>query len=112
MKQRTKTWLILALALSLFTLSCKKDVLTGNANTLSNQQNDRSAQDMLSDKLKLSNKVILDWSNLAYESSGGYLEGHPLLATRIKAMMHIAMHDALNAIVPLYHSYAYHPQEQ
>ena len=111
MKHLTKTWLILELILSFLVVSCKKDMLS-EANTLSNQQDDRSAQDMLSDRMKLSNEVIIDWSNLAYESSGGYLEGHPLLATRIKAMMHIAMHDALNAIVPVYQSYAYHPQEK
>ena len=65
MKQVSKTWLILALALSLFTVSCKKDMLTDNEPALSGQQNDRSAQDMLSDKVKLSNEVIIDWSNLA-----------------------------------------------
>ena len=39
-------------------------------------------------------------------------EGHPALASRIEAMMHIAIHDALNAIVPVYKQYAYHHQEK
>jgi len=109
MKQLTKTWLIVGLTLSLFIVSCKKDMLTDNEAASSGQQNNRSAQDMFSDKMRLSNEVIIDWSNIAYETAGGAMEGHPLLQSRIKAMTYIAMHDALNAIVPVYQSYAYHP---
>ena len=32
-------------------------------------------------------------------------------AIRAHAMMHVAMHDALNAVIPLYRQYAYHGHE-
>ncbi|ELR73464.1 hypothetical protein C900_04316 [Fulvivirga imtechensis AK7] len=54
-----------------------------------------------------SGKIILDWNLIALESMGG--EGYqlPLVNSRINAMMHIAMHDALNAVLPKYEKYAY-----
>ena len=60
---------------------------------------------------KLSNKLVIDWSNVAYEAGGGATEPHALLATRSKVMMHIAIHDALNAITPVYEQYAYHASD-
>jgi hypothetical protein len=59
-------------------------------------------------KLKnYSNQVILDWNNIAVEAMGGPTYPNALMSSRIHAMMHIAMHDALNAISPQYESYAY-----
>lgn len=60
---------------------------------------------------KLSNELVLEWSTVAYNAAGGPAEGHPLLATRIEAMMHIAIHDALNAIVPMYEQYSFKSHE-
>jgi hypothetical protein len=53
------------------------------------------------------NSVILDWNLIALEAMGGPTYPLPLLNSRINAMMHIAMHDALNAIVPKYETYAF-----
>lgn len=55
----------------------------------------------------LSNKVIIDWNLVALQAEGGTTYQHPLLSSRINAMVHIAMHDALNAIVHVYDQYAY-----
>lgn len=55
-----------------------------------------------------SNQIILDWNLVAYEAMGGTTYQHSLLAARINAMTHIAMHDALNAIAPRYQTYAFH----
>lgn len=52
-----------------------------------------------------SNEVLLDWNELLFKVSVPV--NHPNLIARISAMMHIAMHDALNAIDPQYESYAY-----
>lgn len=61
-----------------------------------------------SNKLKkYSNQVILDWNLVALEAMGGPTYLFPLVNSRINAMMHIAMHDALNAIAPIYDTYAY-----
>src|SRR5688572_3297605 len=53
-----------------------------------------------------SNKAILDWNEMAYTSMGGAAYQHSLLASRVKAMMHIAMHDAPNAVIPEFRTYA------
>jgi hypothetical protein len=95
----------LGLVLSIIT-SCKKETLPDNETAISSQQNNVQVQD------KLSNKIIIEWNNTAFEAAGGAAEGHPLLASRIEAMMHIAIHDALNAIVPVYKQYVYHNQQQ
>jgi hypothetical protein len=51
--------------------------------------------------------VILDWNRFAPQiiaADNGYL--NPLPATRALAMMHLAMHDAVNAAAPRYATYA------
>jgi hypothetical protein len=58
-----------------------------------------------------SNAVILSWNNTAFETMQGPTY-NPLLASRILAMMHLAMHDALNNIAPVYETYAYHREEK
>ncbi len=54
---------------------------------------------------KFSSKVIIDWNEMAYTAMGGEAYQHSLLASRINAMVHIAMHDALNAVNPVFKSY-------
>ena len=52
-------------------------------------------------------KSPVDWSRIVFEAAmtdDGYLS---FLGTRHQAMVHIAMHDALNAIRPSYEQYAY-----
>lgn len=53
-----------------------------------------------------SNKVVLDWNEMAYTAMGGAAYQHSLLAARVNAMMHIAMHDAVNAVIPEFKTYA------
>jgi hypothetical protein len=51
--------------------------------------------------------VVVDWSRIVFEAAmtdDGYVS---FLGTRHQAMMHIAMHDALNAIDPRFDQYAY-----
>ncbi|MDO1448231.1 phosphatase PAP2 family protein [Rhodocytophaga aerolata] len=54
----------------------------------------------------ISNQVILDWNIAAFDAMGGATYQHSLLASRVNAMVHIAMHDALNAIGPAFETYA------
>ena len=54
-----------------------------------------------------SNQVALQWNELAYHAFGGTSYQHSLMASRINAMMHLAMHDALNAIESKYSRYAF-----
>lgn len=55
----------------------------------------------------LPNTLILDWNLVALEAAGGINYQLPLQGSRINAMVHIAMHDALNAIDPVYEQYAF-----
>lgn len=51
--------------------------------------------------------VVVDWSRIVFEAAvadDGFVS---FLGTRHQAMMHIAMHDALNAIDPRFDQYAY-----
>lgn len=54
-----------------------------------------------------SNQIALQWNEIAYNAFGGTSYQHSLMASRINAMMHLAMHDALNAIEPKYSRYAF-----
>ena len=52
-------------------------------------------------------ELILDWNRFAQQiiaADNGYV--NPLPATRALATMHLAMHDAINAAVPRYATYA------
>jgi len=52
-------------------------------------------------------QLILDWNRFAQQiiaADNGYV--NPLPATRALATMHLAMHDAINAAVPRYATYA------
>jgi hypothetical protein len=52
-------------------------------------------------------QVIVDWNLIAYETihaDTGY--ANPMAASRTLAMMHLAMHDAINAVQPRYARYA------
>lgn len=51
--------------------------------------------------------VVLEWNVVAYEAFGGPAYQHSLMASRINAMTHLAVHDALNAIQPKYETYAF-----
>src|SRR4030095_12562043 len=104
MNRMIKISAIIVLFFSMISLSCKKETL----------RNDKAVSPGQVDEAKISllpNDVIIEWSNIAFEVAGGAAQGHPLLASRNEAMMHIAIHDALNAIFPLYEKYAYKPQQ-
>jgi hypothetical protein len=59
----------------------------------------------------LSNEVILEWNEIAYQAYGGEAYLNSVMASKINAMVHLAMHDALNAIDPMYSSYAFTGQD-
>lgn len=55
-------------------------------------------------KESASNKVVITWNMAAYDCMGdGYL--HALLASHTNAMVHLAMHDAINAVDSKYETY-------
>jgi hypothetical protein len=58
-----------------------------------------------------SNATIVQWNAIALETMQGP-QYHSLLASRIFAMMHIAMHDALNGIAPVYTTYSFQQQDK
>jgi PAP2 superfamily len=57
--------------------------------------------------------VITDWSAIAYQTlhaASGYAD--PMAASRVLAMMHLAMHDAANTAAPRYATYTRAPAAQ
>src|SRR4029453_14620377 len=57
--------------------------------------------------------LILDWNRFAQQviaADNGYQS--PLPATRALAMMHLAMHDAINAAAPRYATYAVRTRDE
>ena len=56
-------------------------------------------------------QIVIDWNVQTHQiikAADGYTD--PMAASRVLAMVHLAMHDAVNAAEPRYHAYAYAPQ--
>jgi PAP2 superfamily len=71
-------------------VSCSKNTIGG----------DQSISD------QRSSQVILDWNKTALEITALNHATHGLLNSRIFAMVHLAQHDAINAIENRFHTYA------
>ena len=56
---------------------------------------------------ELPNTVILEWNEIAFKAFDGPSYQHSLMASRINVMTHLAMHDAINAVEPVYATYAF-----
>lgn len=54
-----------------------------------------------------SSETVLYWNEIAYEAFGGASYQHSLMASRINAMVQLAVHDALNGIEEKYSRYAF-----
>ncbi|HET6722323.1 MAG TPA: vanadium-dependent haloperoxidase [Chitinophagaceae bacterium] len=89
MKQRMKYATITVLTSSIFLFSCSR-----------NNDGDISVR-------KLPNAVILDWNEIAFKAFDGPFYQHSLMASRINAMTHLAMHNAINAVEPVYATYGF-----
>ena len=57
-------------------------------------------------------RVVTTWNEIAYEIA--FDPNNPpqwFNAVRTVTLMHLAMHDAVNAVAPFYDSYAFHNRE-
>jgi hypothetical protein len=76
------------------------------------QQNETQRQEAraLAQLGRVDPALIVSWNQTINDI--GFAEGLSFLkAIRAHAMMHISMHDALNAVIPLYRQYAYRSHE-
>lgn len=89
MKSMKKTMLRVGVIASLFVSSCSRN--NDSADAIEN----------------LPGTVVLEWNEIAFKAFDGPLYQHSLMASRINAMTHLAMHDALNAIHPKYATYSF-----
>lgn len=64
-------------------------------------------KDSQKDTDNLPNTIILEWNEIAFKAFDGPVYQHSLMASRINAMTHIAMHDALNAVQARYAKYIF-----
>ena len=58
-------------------------------------------------------QIVIDWNLQTHQvikEADAYAD--PMAASRILAMVHLAMHDAVNAAEPIYRSYAYTPESR
>jgi hypothetical protein len=56
-------------------------------------------------------QIVIDWNLQTHQvikADNGYAD--PMAASRVLAMVHLAMHDAVNAAQPRYRAYAYAPK--
>ena len=58
-------------------------------------------------KSKLENDIIIDWNQLCYQIAYEHDQFYSFIGVRSLSMMHIGIHDALNAIEPKYEQYAF-----
>ena len=89
MKQVKKHLVAAGFIISLFAIAC-------------NKSNRREA---IPDNV--SNAVILQWNEVTFNALGGSANEHVLLGSRVYALVHAAMHDAVNATQPKYERYAF-----
>ncbi len=57
-----------------------------------------------------SNAIVIQWNTIALETMQPAYD--PMIASRIFAMVHVAMHDALNNIAPVYDTYSLQQQDK
>ncbi len=60
---------------------------------------------------KVDNEVVIAWNNIAYNIAYKHDQFYSFTGVRALSMVHIAMHDALNAIEPEYEFYSYNEME-
>lgn len=57
------------------------------------------------------NTIVLQWNTIAMETMQGP-KYNPMIASRVMAMVHLAMHDALNNIAPVYDTYTFQHEDK
>ncbi len=58
------------------------------------------------DKAALDNELVVEWNHLAYSIAYQHDQFYSFIGVRALTMMHLAMHDCLNAITPQFQAYA------
>ncbi len=56
---------------------------------------------------QLSNEVIIDWNQLTYQVAFEHDQFYSFIGIRTLTMVHLAMHNVLNAIEPQYQTYSF-----
>jgi hypothetical protein len=76
--------------------------------TLDNRKNGHSlTKDPLWVGMKPGNEVVIAWNELAYTIANEHDQFLSFIGIRALTMVHLAMHDALNAIQPVYEQYVF-----
>jgi hypothetical protein len=98
---RATTLLVLLSVAAFATAGCQPRVASGSRTGPSRAQSPSA--------LDVYDPVVVDWNNAAYEAFKAEKYPSGLNAVRVIAMVHIAQHDALAAIRPVYATYALAP---
>src|SRR5258705_13288216 len=81
---------------------------TSLADSSSGQEDHRQVERALAQAGDVNCALVVAWNKMVNDIAFAEDEFRTFKGVRAHAMIHIAMHDALNAIVPLYRQYAFH----
>jgi hypothetical protein len=76
--------------------------------TLATHAQPQTVRERLSRESELRGDVIAAWNNLAHDLAFAEDQFLTFKGQRTLAMMHLAMHDAVNTVSPIYERYAHH----
>ena len=68
-------------------------------------------QEMLKENELYNNNSVIEWNDLTYKTADEHDHFYSFIGVRTLAMVHIAIHDALNSINPKYETYSYKGNE-
>lgn len=71
----------------------------------------KSGHSMSLAKTNIDNKVVVAWNEAAYTIANQHDQFYSFIGVRALTMVHLAMHDALNAIDARYEQYAYNGRD-
>lgn len=86
-------WLMILILPLFVDSSCEEKIFSDSSNSLSD------------------NKLLIEWNETAYRIANEFDQFYTFKGVRALAMTHLAIHDALNSIIPKYEHYSFNSAE-
>jgi PAP2 superfamily len=99
--------MVVSLAAASATQEAPQTSLGGHRSDQESQQQEDAALAQLRPAFDLDPVLVVEWNQTVYDLAFAEDQFDSFKGHRAFAMMHIAIHDALNAIIPLYQQFAY-----
>jgi len=108
---RLRRIMLLIIAVSLTVEAVQGVAKTNLEDQVSGHQDQHRENEALAHMRFVDSALVVAWNQIVNDIAFAEDQFLTFKGVRAHAMMHIAMHDALNAIVPLYRQYAFRGQE-